>query len=360
MALELTEEQKASGWQVKKLGEILPLKYGKSLPQIKRVPGSAKVYGSSGISGYHNEALIDGKHLIIGRKGSIGTVHWAQGPCFPIDTTFYTAGIPQINIRWAYYLLQTFSFIEMNTDSAVPGLNRDVFESQLTLVPPKQEQDRIAEILGSVDDKIEANSRLLDTLSELAIAEVERLDLFSATPNALLGEIVKFSPKVPKPDTESYKFVDMSVLPTSGAVAGAIGQKETWVGSKFQEGDTLFSRITPCLENGKTAIAMGLGKEPGVGSTEFIVMRPINKGQELFVYGVARNQRFREIAIQKMTGTSGRQRVKWQDLAAIPVNSSRISEFRLGKTEFELMRSLREENISLTLTRDLLIRHLIG
>lgn len=152
----------------------------------------------------------------------------------------------------------------------------------------------------------------------------------------------------------------MSVLPTTGPITGAISHKENWTGSKFEEGDTLFSRITPCLENGKTAIAMGLGDKPGIGSTEFIVMRALEAGKELLPYGIARNERFREIAIQKMTGTSGRQRVKWQDLASTPVNATRVSGFQLGKAEFELMRSFREENILLASIRNLLIRHLIG
>lgn len=358
MALELTEEHETESGL---LGQHISFSNGRKSPG-NDPNGGRNIWGSNGIIGKTYETNSPESTIIIGRVGAYcGSVAFEKDQSWVTDNAIKgTVKDSEDEARFWYYKLLSMNLSSYSHGTGQPLINQSILNSIQICIPTKERRKYIAEILGSVDDKIEANSRLLDTLSELAIAEVERLDLFSATPNALLGEIVKFSPKVPKPDTESYKFIDMSVLPTSGAMAGAIGQKETWVGSKFQEGDTLFSRITPCLENGKTAIAMGLGKEPGVGSTEFIVMRPINKGQELFVYGVARNQRFREIAIQKMTGTSGRQRVKWQDLADSPVNSSRIPEFRLGKTEFELMRSLREENISLTLTRDLLIRHLIG
>lgn len=267
--------------------------------------------------------------------------------------------------RYIHYKLLSHGMQRRMADwsegSTVQHLNvRDIPKLELGNLPGLEEQKRIAEILGSMDDKIEANSRLLDSLSELAIAEVERLELFSEEPNSVLGDLITFSPKVPKPDSDTYQFIDMSVLPTTGPITGAISHKENWTGSKFEEGDTLFSRITPCLENGKTAIAMGLGDKPGIGSTEFIVMRALEAGKELLPYGIARNERFREIAIQKMTGTSGRQRVKWQDLASTPVNATRVSGCQLGKAEFELMRSFREENILLASIRNLLIRHLIG
>lgn len=385
MALELTEEQKAAGWQVKQLGELCEsIDYGYTASATDDNTGTKFLRITDIKSGYYNidsvpfvevndadreKYLLHDGDIVVARTGATtGVSAWIKNPKDTIFASYlvrFAVDKEKFNSRFVGYLLKSENFNNyiysvLAEKSAQPNASAATIAKATFHVPPLERQNRVAEILGSLDDKIEANSRLLASLSELAIAEVERLNLFAGNPDKTLGDVITFSPRVSKPESESYQFIDMSVLPTSGAVAGEIGQKDTWTGSKFEEGDTLFSRITPCLENGKTAVAMGLGDQPAIGSTEFIVMRAMEPGMELFPYGIARSKRFREIATQKMTGTSGRQRVKWQDLAATPVDSSQIPEFRLGKTEFELMRSLREENIALAQTRDVLIRHLIG
>lgn len=162
----LSDAQRDAGWTVVKLGDIAPLTYGKSLVASKRIPGDVPVYSSAGLIDSHNESIIDGQNIIIGRKGTIGSITWSEGPAYPIDTTFYTAGTEKVNIKYLYYLLKTYKFSEMNTDSAVPGLNRVTFESQEAVLPPLEEQERIAGILGSLDDKIEANTRLIQTIKD--------------------------------------------------------------------------------------------------------------------------------------------------------------------------------------------------
>lgn len=170
----LSDKQREAGWTIVKLGDIAPLNYGKSLVASKRIPGDVPVYSSAGLIDSHNEAIIDGQNIIIGRKGTIGSITWSEGPAYPIDTTFYTAGTDKVNIKYLYYLLKTYNFSEMNTDSAVPGLNRVTFESQDALLPPLEEQERIAGILGSLDDKIEANTHLIQTLDSLGEAVVSK------------------------------------------------------------------------------------------------------------------------------------------------------------------------------------------
>lgn len=166
----LSDAQREAGWTIAKLGDIAPLTYGKSLVASKRIPGDVPVYSSAGLIDSHNESIIDGQNIIIGRKGTIGSITWSEGPAYPIDTTFYTAGTEKVNIKYLYYLLKTYKFSEMNTDSAVPGLNRVTFESQEAVLPPLEEQERIAGILGSLDDKIEANTRLIQTNKEYMTA----------------------------------------------------------------------------------------------------------------------------------------------------------------------------------------------
>ncbi|MFR9853993.1 restriction endonuclease subunit S [Corynebacterium striatum] len=105
------------------LGKELELHYGKALPKKSRIPGKVTVVGSGGISGFHNEKLLDGPSIIVGRKGTIGTVHWISGPNYPIDTTFWVES-KRLPFELLYFLLKSCDFASMNTDSAVPGLNR--------------------------------------------------------------------------------------------------------------------------------------------------------------------------------------------------------------------------------------------
>ena len=110
------------GWRVARLDDFLELAYGKALKAIDRTPGDVPVYGSGGVTGSHNESLVNGPSVIIGRKGTVGSLYWEDQPFFPIDTVFYIR--TSIPMTYCFYLLQTLGLTGMNTDAAVPGLNR--------------------------------------------------------------------------------------------------------------------------------------------------------------------------------------------------------------------------------------------
>lgn len=128
-ALNLAEAEffqlSAGTTEIKKLGEVLELKYGKALPASIRVPGEFSVYGSGGIAGSHNTALLSGPGVVVGRKGTVGAVYWSENGFFPIDTTFYVQlKQPGMPMEFAYFMLKSLGLDDMNSDSAVPGLNR--------------------------------------------------------------------------------------------------------------------------------------------------------------------------------------------------------------------------------------------
>lgn len=142
-----------------------------------------------------------------------------------------------------------------------------------------------------------------------------------------ISDLVEFNPKTSIQKGEELPFIEMAALPTHGRdVISFEYRPAKSSGSKFQNGDTLLARITPCLENGKGALLKNLpGGGKGCGSTEFIVMRPHQAEDTDFVYYLSRLPEFREFAIQQMTGTSGRQRVNWQSIADFeiaPLNRS--------------------------------------
>ncbi len=159
-------------WQLMALGELLQLRYGRGLPKKSRnQKGIIPVYGSNGVIGFHDQAYTENGAVIIGRKGTAGAVHYSERPCWPIDTTYY---IPQTKctdlLRFQYYLLSSLNLENLNSHSAVPGLNRDNVHAQIVSVPPEGEQKRIAKVLGALDDKIELNHRMNQILEEIARA----------------------------------------------------------------------------------------------------------------------------------------------------------------------------------------------
>ncbi|QNB47786.1 restriction endonuclease subunit S [Thermanaerosceptrum fracticalcis] len=157
-------------WREVKLGDEIELLYGKGLVKTKRNNnGNVPVYGSNGLIGFHDEALINGPGVIIGRKGTVGSVNYSSVPFFPIDTTYYLN--PRNNdLKFMYYFLQTLGLSNMNTHSAVPGLNRDNVYNLIIKIPELNEQKAIAATLSALDDMIELNNQINKTLEEIAQA----------------------------------------------------------------------------------------------------------------------------------------------------------------------------------------------
>ena len=146
------DQVKSSHYEMIPFEEICTLEYGASLPKKKRVDGLYAVMGSNGISGYHNEYLIEGPAIIIGRKGSAGAVTYINSDCFPIDTTYYVKIVDtnRTDILYLYHLLKTLDLPSLRGGAGIPGLNRnDVYEKyKLPLPPLEVQREIVAEIEG--------------------------------------------------------------------------------------------------------------------------------------------------------------------------------------------------------------------
>lgn len=169
----LDDEDKPVGWEEKRVDDILELVYGKALKASDRVDGPIPVYGSGGITGYHSMALVEGPSIIVGRKGTVGSLYWEDGPFFPIDTVFYVK--PKTPLTFCFYLLLTLGLDGMNTDAAVPGLNRNnvyrlpVVWSQNEL---RTEFDRIVNLLRQKMRKNNEESQTLAQLRDLLLPKL--------------------------------------------------------------------------------------------------------------------------------------------------------------------------------------------
>ncbi len=152
----------SADWRQAKLGDIITLEYGRSLPDKARRSGTVPVYGSNGVVGWHDEALVASAGIVIGRKGTAGSVTVSPDPFWPIDTTYFVRPHKTVDWDWLAATLQHARLNELNEATGVPGLNRDKAYLQPILLPPFDEQRRIAEVLRSVDEAIAANMALLD------------------------------------------------------------------------------------------------------------------------------------------------------------------------------------------------------
>lgn len=268
---------------------------------------------------------------------------------------------------FVYYLLKAnIEYIKSQgsgtTFAEISGAVTKELKFKLPDVPT---QKAIAEILSSLDDKIELNNQINSNLEALAQAIFE--DVFAQADCDRLVTIehfVDFNPAVKIKKGSPTTFVEMKFLPTNGMNVTAVDQKPFTAGSRFMQNDTLLARITPCLENGKTAFVNFLGdNESGFGSTEFIVMRAKTTACPQFVYCLARNQQFRTHAIGSMVGSSGRQRVQ-QDMLVkftVPlVDSEEMNKFyQATEPLFLQINANRVETAELIKLRDLLLPKLV-
>jgi type I restriction enzyme S subunit len=150
------------------LGNLISLEYGSGLTSSNRKGNNYPVFGSNGIVGFHDQYLIKGPGVIVGRKGSIGEVTWSDKDFWAIDTTYYVKlKNENISLKWIYYLLSHKNLRNLNSATGIPGLNRNDVYKMTCFYPSYKEQQKIASILSNVDELIQK--------IELIIKQTQRL-----------------------------------------------------------------------------------------------------------------------------------------------------------------------------------------
>lgn len=151
-----------------KVGDICDFEYGEKLTEEERNGDEYPVYGSNGITGWHEESLINGPGVIVGRKGvNFGSISLEMGEFWPIDTTFYIEPKNEGDIFYIYHLLRTIPFDHLGSDSAVPGLNRTVAEDQDIVLPPQEEREKFNELVRPFHQRSHELRKENDSLSKL-------------------------------------------------------------------------------------------------------------------------------------------------------------------------------------------------
>lgn len=160
-----------SDWKETTLGEILTLQRGFDLPETERQTGPYPVVASTGPVGSHSQAMVNGPGVVIGRSGSIGGGQYIEHDFWPLNTTLWVKDFKGNDRRFCYYLLKSLDFTPFNVGSGVPTLNRNhIHPLPLRIPADSLEQRAIAHILGTLDDKIELNRRMNETLEAMVQA----------------------------------------------------------------------------------------------------------------------------------------------------------------------------------------------
>ena len=156
-----------SDWACVPLKERLELLYGRALKEDVRKPGDVDVFGSNGKVGSHNEHWLDGPGVLVGRKGTVGAVHYTEKSFWPIDTTYYVKPVDDDQLRYLFYLLDYLPLKILNAATGVPGLSRRDAYALRGAFPPANEQAGIVRMLYAVDVAIERARDALAKAKEL-------------------------------------------------------------------------------------------------------------------------------------------------------------------------------------------------
>ncbi|MCK7632219.1 restriction endonuclease subunit S [Shewanella sp. JNE10-2] len=343
-------------------------------------------------------------------KGSPGRVNWVPDPvnfCIAQDMVAIRADTTKVYPKYLFALLRSQTsqqkILNMHVGSLIPHFKKGDFGNLYFELPEDLEyQKKVGDAYFDFCLKIESNTQTNQTLEQMAQAifkswfvdfdpvkakmngeQPEGMDAVTASlfPEKLveselglipegwevgdLSDLMDFNPKRTLKKGTIAPYLDMKNMPTSGHLALDIYDREMGSGTKFKNGDSLLARITPCLENGKTAYVDFLEDEQvGWGSTEYIVMRSKSDSYKYFSYYMARFEPFRKFAIQSMTGTSGRQRAQAQTVQTMPFAIPPISILEkfdeFVAPNMQMIKSHGSENRTLAALRDTLLPKLLS
>lgn len=160
-------------WTKGKLQDLVFFQRGYDITKAQQIEGSVPVISSSGVTSHHNEPKATGPGIVIGRKGTLGSVHYSEGDYWPHDTTLWSKDLLGNNPRFVYFYLHTINFKRFDVGNSNPTLNRNHIHNLPTLIPPLDTQERIADTLSAYDDLIENNRQRIAAL-EVASRQLYR------------------------------------------------------------------------------------------------------------------------------------------------------------------------------------------
>lgn len=303
--------------------------------------------------------------------------------CFPDSIIGFIADPEKCDVHFIKYyfdVMQTH-YKQISQGAAQDNLSQRKLLSLKIPAPSLPIQHKIAEILSAYDDLIANNERRIALLEEamhllyrewfvhLRFPGWEETAVVDGVPEGWeskhLADVIEINPKTQYKRDEIRPFVPMGSLATNSMVISPIEERTAKGGAKFKNEDTLLARITPCLENGKTAYVQFMDdmEEVATGSTEFIVLRS-KAVTPRWVYCLARSYNFRQTAINSMAGSDGRQRVKPNSIAEFEILNPPKQVLKkfddIAAPTFHQIHILTQQNQKLREARDALLPRLMS
>lgn len=366
-----------SEWQDTTLGDVLQFQRGFDITKKEQKPGNIPVVSSSGISSYHNQAKAKAPGVVIGRKGTLGTVHYIDCDYWAHDTTLWVKDFKGNLPRFIYYFLKVMHLENYDTGASNPTLNRNHIHKIKLRFPSLPIQKKIAAVLSAYDDLIENNDRriaLLEKMAEeiyrewfvrLRFPGYEQVTFHKGIPEnwsllkieLLCKEIRKGVKK--KNLASDTKYLGLEHLPRKSILINNFDTADSIQSDKllFEEGDILFGKIRPYLHK------IVLARFAGACSSDTIVVRPKSFEYTGFLLFTIFSDTFVELATASSKGTK-MPRADWDFLKKLeiilPTKEILTKYQEVFDSYFKAMCKHARANEILRQTRDRLLTRLIS
>lgn len=342
-----------------------------SAAQREKRQGKYRYYGAQGVIDWIDDYIFDGTYLLIAEDGEnlkskkSNIAQLASGKFWVNNHAHVIQCKKGYDIRYLCYLINLTDLSGYITGSAQPKLSQSSMNAIVLPMPKFEIQKEVADFIEKFDKKIQINEKVNDNLQQQAFAAFDNLVANAENTDCNVSDYAFLNPKRALAKNQMARSIDMSCLSTSRAFPSGWEMKPFAGGMRFTNGDTLLARITPCLENGKTAFIDFLDDgEVAFGSTEYIVLAPKNDTPPEMLYCLARNPAFIDYAVKNMNGSSGRQRVSAETVGQyrLPLfDKHSLSIFReVVSPMFLKMRYNSLENMRLAELRDELLPKLMS
>ena len=388
-----------SNWRESTWGDEISLEYGKARRGHANSTGPFRVFGSNGPIGWTDTPLAPGPGVVLGRKGAYRGVAYSPNPFFVIDTAYYVASKSTHDVRWLFYAIKHYKLGEIDDGSPIPSTTRAaVYPCKLT-VPPLPEQRAIAHVLCTLDDKIELNRRMNETLEAMAralfkscfvdfdpvrakmegrdtglpqdiadlfpdrLVESEMGEIPEGWRQGTLTDLARLNPESwsGRNAPDSIRYVDLAN--TKWGYINDI-QEFTWEGAPsrgrrvLRRGDTIVGTVRP--RNGSFAL---IDQDGLTGSTAFAVLRPATPNERELVWCAATSQS----AIERLGHLADggaypavRPRAVLDTTVALPDARVRLAFSSLAAPSVNRMGATQRESRTLAALRDTLLPKLIS
>jgi len=342
-----------SDWLSRPLGDLITLQRGFDITRDQQSRGGAvPVVSSGGIASYHDKAMVNGPGVVIGRKGTLGRVHFVEVPYWPHDTTLWVKDFKGNDPRFVYYALMMLDTEFLNVGSASPTLNRNHLHPLPVRWPELGEQAAIAEVLGALDDKIAANTRTVDAARHLIRARVS-----VAGTSCALRDVSVLNKLSVNPQSMSALTVTHFSLPAfdEGARPEIVMPSQIKSNKFLVPGPAvLLSKLNPRIPRVWDLVAP---PENSLASTEFLVLT--SEVPSTALWGAISQPATQTDLASKVAGTSGsHQRVRPEEVMDLRIPDPRsLSQNVLAAIDGlgRCVWSLQAESQSLVRTRDELL-----